>query len=140
MREIPWLDGGRSVYYWGAVAVSYVVLIAEDDPATLTGLAGYLRGAGFSVIPLPSFVEAHRIMPFAKPDVVVAVVRLGEYNGLQLAVQARSLEPAPAIIVTSGFDDPVLKAEAERLGATFLMKPLEPAGLLELISSKLRLR
>jgi DNA-binding response OmpR family regulator len=77
-------------------------------------------------------------MPFAKPDVVVADVRLGEYNGLQLAVQARALDPVPAIIVTSGFDDPVLKAEAERLGATFLMKPLEPAKLLELISSKLR--
>lgn len=118
--------------------MSYVVLIAEDDLATLTGLATYLRGAGFSVIPLPSFAEAHRIMPFANPDVVVADVRLGEYNGLQLAVQAQGLVPPPAIIVTSGFDDPVLKAEAERLGATFLMKPLEPSRLLELISSKLR--
>jgi DNA-binding response OmpR family regulator len=118
--------------------VSYVVLIAEDDPATLNGLAGYLRGVGFSVIPLPSFAEAHRIMPFAKPDVVVADVRLGEYNGLQLAVQALALDPPPAIIVTSGFDDPVLKAEAQRLGATFLMKPIEPTQLLDLISSKLR--
>jgi DNA-binding response OmpR family regulator len=118
--------------------VSYVVLIAEDDPATLSGLAGYLRGVGFSVIPLPSFAEAHRIMPFAKPDVVVADVRLGEYNGLQLAVQALALDPVPAIIVTSGFDDTVLKAEAQRLGATFLLKPFEPSVLLDLITSKLR--
>ncbi len=118
--------------------MSHVVLIAEDDAATLTGLAGYLRGAGFSVIPLPTFLEARRIMPFAKPDVVVADVRLGEYNGLQLAVQARALDPSPAIIVTSGFDDPVLKAEAERLGATFLLKPFDPSRLLELISSGLR--
>jgi DNA-binding response OmpR family regulator len=115
-----------------------VVLIAEDDPATLVGLAGYLRGEGFSAIPLPTFAEARRIMPFAKPDVVVADVRLGEYNGLQLAVQARGLDPPPVIIVTSGFDDPVLKAEAERLGATFLMKPFEPSQLLQMISSKLR--
>jgi DNA-binding response OmpR family regulator len=118
--------------------VSRVVLIAEDDPATLSGLAGYLRGAGFSVIPLLSFLEAHRILPFAKPDVVVADVRLGEYNGLQLAVQAQALDPPPGIIVTSGFADPVLEAEAERLGATFLLKPFEPARLLDLISTKLR--
>jgi len=118
--------------------VSHVVLIAEDDPATLIGLAGYLRGLGFSVIPLPSYAEAHRIMPFAKPDVVVADVRLGEYNGLQLAVQARALDPPPAIIVTSGFDDPVLAAEAERLGATFLLKPFEPSRLRDLIFAKLR--
>jgi DNA-binding response OmpR family regulator len=118
--------------------VPQVVLIAEDDLATLNGLAGYLRGAGFSVVPLPNFAEAHRIMPFANPDVVVADVRLGEYNGLQLAVQARSLDPSPVIIVTSGYDDPVLKAEAERLGATFLLKPFEPARLLDLISSMLR--
>lgn len=118
--------------------MSQVVLIAEDDPATLTGLAGYLRGAGFSVIPLPSFLEARRIMPFAKPDVVIADVRLGEYNGLQLAVQAQALDPAPAIIVTSGFGDPVLQAEAERLGASFLLKPFAPSVLLDLISAKLR--
>lgn len=118
--------------------MSHVVLIAEDDPATLTGLAGYLRGAGFSVIPLLTFGEAHRILPYAKPDVVVADVRLGEYNGLQLAMQALSIDPPPAIIVTSGFEDPVLQAEAERLGAVFLLKPFEPSRLLEVISSKLR--
>jgi len=118
--------------------VSHVVLIAEDDLPTLNGLAAYLRGAGFSVVPLPSFAEARRIMPFAKPDVVVADVRLGQYNGLQLAVQARALDPAPALVVTSGFDDPVLKGEAERLGAIFLLKPFEPSRLLEIISSLLR--
>jgi len=118
--------------------MSQVVLIAEDDPETLKGLAIYLRGLGFSVVPLPSFPEAHRILPFAKPDVVVADVRLGEYNGLQLAVEARTLDPAPAIIVTSGYADPVLKAEAERLGAAFLLKPFEPARLLDLITSMLR--
>lgn len=118
--------------------MAHVVLIAEDDLATLNGLAGYLRNAGFSVIPLPTFGEAHRILPFARPDVMVADVRLGEYNGLQLAVHARTLNPTPAIIVTSGYDDPVLKAEAERLGATFLLKPFEPSRLLDLISSLTR--
>ena len=112
----------------------HVVLIAEDDEATLTGLAACLHGAGYSVVPVLSFAEAHRLMRFARPDVVVADVRLGRYNGLQLALQARTLDPPPAVIVTTGFDDPVITAEAQRLGATMLLKPIDPARLLALIA------
>ena len=111
-----------------------VVLIAEDDEATLSGLAACLHQAGYSVIPVLSFAEAHRLMRFARPDVVVADVRLGKYNGLQLAVQAGSLDPPPAVIITSGFEDSVITAEAKRLGAAFLLKPVDPARLLALIA------
>jgi two-component system response regulator RegA len=113
--------------------VPHIVLIAEDDAATLAGMAAYVHAAGFSVVPVPSFSEARHLMPFVRPDVVVADVRLGEYNGLQLVVQAGSLDPPPAVIVTSGFEDPVLVAEAERMGAIFLLKPIDPAGLVALI-------
>lgn len=116
----------------------HVVLIAEDDAATLAGLASYVHAAGFSVIPVLSFAEARRLMPFVRPDVVVADVRLGEYNGLQLVVQAGSLDPPPVVIVTSGFEDSVLVAEAERMGATFLLKPIDPARLIDLISKTVK--
>ena len=112
----------------------HVVLLAEDDDATLTGLAAYLHAAGYSVVPALTFADAHRLMPFIRPDVVVADVRLGKYNGLQLAVQAGSLDPPPAVIVTSGFKDSVITAEAKRLGATFLLKPIDPVRLLALIA------
>jgi len=118
----------------------HIVLIAEDDPATLSGLASYVHAAGYSVVPAPSFTEARRLMPFVRPDVVVADIRLGEYNGLQLVVQAGSLESPPAVIVTSGFEDPVLCAEAERLGATFLLKPIDPPRLVALISEMVKSR
>ncbi|HEY3383911.1 MAG TPA: response regulator [Vicinamibacterales bacterium] len=116
----------------------HVVLVAEDDPATLAGLAAYLHAAGYSAVPAASFAEAHRLLPFVRPSVLVVDVRLGEYNGLQLVLQAQSLVPQPALIVTSGFDDPVIAAEAARMGATFLRKPLEPARLLALISEMLK--
>jgi len=118
--------------------VPRVILIVEDDPATLVGFATYLHGVGLSVIPVSTFTEAHRIMQFARPDVLVADVRLGEYNGLQLVVQSRSLDPPPGVIVTSGYADAVLKAEAERLGAKFMPKPIEPAHLLAEISRLVR--
>jgi DNA-binding response OmpR family regulator len=115
--------------------VPRVVLIAEDDEATLTGLAACLHGAGYSVVPALTFAEAHRLLRFARPDVVVADVRLGKYNGLQLAIQARTLDPPPALIVTTGFEDSVITAEAKRLGAAFLLKPIDPTRLLALIAT-----
>jgi DNA-binding NtrC family response regulator len=118
----------------GGLNVPHVVLLAEDDDATLKGLAACLHAAGYSVVPVLSFAEAHRLMPFVRPDVVVADVRLGKYNGLQLAVQAGALDPPPGVIVTSGFEDSVISAEAQRLGATFLLKPIDPTRLLAVIA------
>jgi DNA-binding NtrC family response regulator len=124
----------------GAQGVPHVVLIAEDDAATLAGWAAYVHDAGFSVVPASSFAEAHRLMSFVRPDILVTDIRLGEYNGLQLVVQAGTLDPAPSVIVTSGYEDPVLAAEAERLGATFLRKPVRPAELMALIAGMVKAR
>ena len=124
----------------GGYGVPHIVLIVEDDAATLAGWAAYVHAAGFSVVPLSSFAEAHRLLPFARPDVLVTDIRLGEYNGLQLAVQAGTLDPAPSVIVTSGYEDPVLVAEAARLGATFLLKPVQPSRLVVLISEMVKTR
>jgi DNA-binding NtrC family response regulator len=115
-----------------------VILVAEDDAPTLTGLATFLHGKGYSVVPAPSFADARRLLSFVRPDVVIADVRLGEYNGLQLVVHAQSLEKPPAVIVTSGFSDPVIQSEAQQMGATFLLKPLDLPRLLDLIGQSIR--
>jgi DNA-binding response OmpR family regulator len=111
----------------------HIILVAEDDAATLAGLATYLHEAGYSVVPAANFADARRLLAFTRPDVVIADVRLGEYNGLQLVVHARSLDPPPVSIVTSGFSDPVIEAEARQMDATFLLKPVDPTHLLDLI-------
>jgi hypothetical protein len=43
----------------------------------------------------------------------------------------------PAIVVT-GFDDPVLRADAGEFGASYMVKPVPPAALLELIEQKIK--
>jgi FixJ family two-component response regulator len=50
------------------------------------------------------------------PDLLIADVRLGEYNGLQLL--ASTTQPTAAIIIT-GHPDPVIEADAHRMGADF---------------------
>jgi DNA-binding response OmpR family regulator len=110
------------------------LLIAEDDDATRSALQDFLQQAGYETFAASTFHDAARALTTEAPDLLIADVRLGEFNGLQLVVQ--NPRPIPAIIVT-GFADPVLEAEAFRLGASFLVKPLSLDALLALIKRKL---
>jgi DNA-binding NarL/FixJ family response regulator len=64
------------------------------------------------------------------PEVVVASIRLGEFNGLHLAMLARNWLPDAHVAMISDWEDPVLRAEAARLGAAYLVKPVDGVQLL----------
>jgi YesN/AraC family two-component response regulator len=79
-------------------------------------------------------VEAARVcLEPLKPDVLLTDVRLGKDNGFFLAVMASQKAPATRIIVMSGFDDPVLRLEAQKLNAEYLLKPLDRDRLRKII-------
>lgn len=110
------------------------VLIVEDDDAARTGLEQFLQKAGYETLAASTFEEGMRALRDANPDLLIADVRLGEYNGLQLVATSRL--PTPSIIIT-GFYDPVLEADARKLGADYLVKPVSPVDVLTLIQQKL---
>ena len=60
-------------------------------------------------------------------------VRLGDRNGLGLLIDAEAMRPGARKIVMSGFDDPVLRKDAEQLGAIYLLKPFDPAALVSAV-------
>jgi DNA-binding response OmpR family regulator len=113
------------------------VLIVEDNDATRTGLSELLRRAGYDTRATRSFEEGIQAMRDDTPDLLIADVRLGPYNGLQLLVT--SPRRVPTIIMT-GFPDPVLEADAHHLGAQFILKPVAPAALLSLVEEQLASR
>jgi CheY-like chemotaxis protein len=110
------------------------VLIVDDDRATRYGLSELLEGAGYDTVAVGTFEEAIRILRTTPPDLLIADVRLGPFNGLQLVIS--SPRPVPAIIIT-GFADPVLEADARRRGAEYVLKPIAPTRLLELVGHKI---
>ena len=63
----------------------------------------------------------------------------GELNGLQLVPMISMARARVPAIIVSGFDDPVLRADAAAPGATFLLKPIVPRQLLRLIEDRLGL-
>ena len=110
------------------------ILIVDDHRVTRLGLAELLEHAGYSVVTAGTFPEARRILREDPPDLLIADVRLGSFNGLQLVISGPNRIPA---IVITGYADSVLEAEARRGGADYLVKPFEAEALLTLIRQKL---
>lgn len=112
------------------------ILVVEDDAAARVGLLVLLANAGYRTIGATTLKEGRDLLAEHNPDLVIVDVRLGGDNGLQLVAMAP--HPIPAI-VTTGFPDASLEADARQFGADFLLKPLSPPGLLDLIERKLSL-
>ena len=114
------------------------LLIVEDDVSVLRVLSRYLAESGFAVASSSAFQDAREHIRSACPDIVSTDVRLGAFNGLQLAMLARNLRPDARVVVFSGFDDPVLKEEARRIGAAYLVKPVSGQELVNELSAGTR--
>ena len=109
------------------------ILVVDDDQVYAAGLEEWLEGAGYEIAVAHSFEDGRRALRERPPDLMILDVRLGDFNGLQLAVA--SAPKIPTIIVT-GFDDRVLQADAKALGATYLLKPVDPEALLAMIAER----
>lgn len=110
------------------------ILIVEDDDATRAGYREFLRLAGHDIIVSSTYQEGRDAVLTEHPDLVIADLRLRDFNGLQLLLL--SPQPIPTIIVT-GFHDEVLAQEARRAGADYLLKPVAPAELVRRVEEKL---
>jgi DNA-binding response OmpR family regulator len=109
------------------------LLVVDDAPAVRRMLTELLADAGYDVLSAGTFDEGRHLADTGDPELMLVDIRLGDYNGLQLAVRERVNHPGRPVIVMTGHSDPVLEAEARRHGAEFVEKPLHPARLIELV-------
>ena len=110
------------------------ILVVDDDLGYLMVTKDLLERGGHEVLIASTFQEGRRALRDESPDLLIADIRLGAFNGLQLIATGRARIPT---IVVSGFDDAVLQADARAFGADYLVKPVTAACLLELIAQKL---
>jgi CheY-like chemotaxis protein len=114
------------------------IVVADDDPDTVSTLAMILRDEGHEVRGLHS---GRKVMPAVielDPDVVVLDINLPEVSGWQLAssIRARQTKKRPLLVGISGVftkgPDQVL---AQINGFDhYLLKPCDPNALLRLIA------
>ena len=92
------------------------VLLVAPNPDVASGMRARLLDAGMRVTIVQTFAEGREQLQLL-PDLLISEVRLGDYNGLHLALRARS-SGIPAIVL--GKEDAITEREAETLGAMYV--------------------
>jgi two-component system response regulator RegA len=111
------------------------ILILEDDASVARAYGDLLQADGNTVVVCSTFEQARDQMRRELPDVLVTDVRLGEYNGLQLALLFRQASSNGRVIVVTGYDDEVIRKEVAALNGEFLLKPITLAKLRDALNA-----
>ncbi len=110
-------------------------ILVDDDPVLLRLIKTWLTGIGFIVETFTQFEPAQVRLQASAPHVLITDVRLGAFNGLQLAVLAKLTHPEIVTIVLTGFDDPVIIKAARDAGSVFLAKPVRSEQLIDVVET-----
>jgi DNA-binding response OmpR family regulator len=115
----------------------YRLLVIDDDENALSGIVELLRAADYEVTSASTYEDAKNLLAVGSYDLLVTDVRLRSFNGLHLVMKTKDQAPDMAVIIMSGYDEPLLELEAGRYGAQFVRKPIKPAQFLEAVSKSL---
>jgi DNA-binding NtrC family response regulator len=107
----------------GATPSALTTIVVEPTLVDIWFAVSGLANGGFHITVAESFLEAKTLIDKQPPAVLITDIRLREYNGLHLVLRGKAARPDMAAIVVTTFADPVLQAEAERMNATFILKP-----------------
>lgn len=107
----------------GAPPQALTAIVVEPTLVDIWFAVSGLANSGFHITVAESFLEAKALIDKQPPAVLITDVRLREYNGLHLVLRGKAARPDMAAIVVTTVADPVLQAEAERMNATFILKP-----------------
>lgn len=115
----------------------YRILVLDDDEHALSGIVELLRDVGHHVTGAATYDAAKRLLAVSPFDLLVTDVRLRSFNGLHLVMQSRSDHPDMAVIIITGYDDPLIDLEAHRYHAELVRKPIKPAEFLKTVNKAL---
>ena len=112
----------------------YRILVLDDDENALSGIVELLRDADYHVTGAATYDAAKRMLAASSFDLLISDVRLRGFNGLTLVMKCRADYPDMAVIIISGYDEPLISLEASRYQATFVGKPIRPAAFLDTVA------
>ena len=115
----------------------YRILVLDDDEHALAGLVELLRDADYGVTGASTYDAAKRLLALSSFDLLITDVRLRGFNGINLVKTSRSDYPEMAVIIISGYEEPLMELEASRYQALFVSKPIRPFEFLATVASSL---
>ncbi|HEX2454582.1 MAG TPA: response regulator [Vicinamibacterales bacterium] len=109
----------------------YRILALDDDEHALDGITELLRDGGYNVTPVSTYESAKQLVSSESYDLLVTDVHLRGFNGLHLVMQCRRACPEMAVMIMTGYEEPLIELEASRYNAEFMRKPIQPVEFLE---------
>lgn len=117
------------------------VLIVEDEPHALTGLAELVEGWGYRTETARDGVEALDKVMTWQPGIVVTDLKMPRMDGLDLLERLGELKQNQAVVVLTAQGSIQAAVDAMKLGAyDFLQKPVDAVRLRQILSNACRLR
>ena len=114
------------------------VLLAEDEPGILFTFSAILRQQGYQVETARTYAEAQERMLAHRYDALIADLNMERVGlGLELARQAKELEPPPAVVIYTGY--PTLEQLRAALALHVDYLALKPVDLEEIKTALHRL-
>lgn len=114
-----------------------LILLVESDRTLLRRIEALLTGEGHLVAGVSTYHEAKQLIDSVSPDMLIVGVRLDAFNGMHLAVRCRREYPLPPVMIMSPIPDAVVATEARRIGAMFIVNPLENPDFLPRVAAAL---
>lgn len=119
-----------------------ILLVVDDEPANVEALRVTLSETGYGVLTASSAAEALELLGQQKVALVLADVRMPQMTGLDLCRRIKTLPghaTTPVFLVTAQADTAADLHAASEVGAdAYVVKPFEPATLLERIHDVLK--
>jgi len=114
------------------------ILVVEDDDELRSAVADTLSMAGFAVEAVDSAEAALITLTRRDIDMVVSDVNMGGMDGIELLETIRETNHYLPVLIVTAFADVAKAVAAMRLGAVdFMMKPFQPALLVETVRQHL---
>ena len=111
-------------------------LVVDVDPIFVSELTPIITACGFRVLPLSEFAAARHELYVCRPNVLIANVRLGAFNGIHLAYLAKISNPETRVMIY-GDDDRILAREVQSAGAFFERRDFVRYALLAFLHAAL---
>jgi DNA-binding NtrC family response regulator len=114
-------------------------LVVDPDPLFVSQLAPIITSSGYRYIPVTEFAAARLELYVRSPDVLLANVRLGAFNGIHLAYLAKINRPQTRVMIY-GENDHVLTGEIQKAGAFYERVEFVPYALTSFLAGVLPAR
>ena len=115
------------------------IIVVEDDASMSRAIARILRAGGFEVVMFSSAEAALEDETVVTAGCLVLDIHLPGMSGFDLYRRLTQSGGTPPVIFITAHDEPAVREEAERMGAScYLPKPFSGRALLKAVTQALR--